>query len=473
MSQSFPFKYADAALWQWPRSHQPTVYWWVWGVCLTLLYGVTKIHFDEVARIAEPLLALTGLWCVARYGQGVGRSMAFGFLWAIILIQLLSWVGSQFFHPDWAEPYPKIDRMARGFVCLLVAWWLGGFERNVLVFWGLVALTVVLSPWIGGGGWQEFVAGLNGERINMGIRNAQHTGFFYGIVAIGLAVFAPRLMQKGRYRVLRVSMWALVFVMVLFVVVLSQTRAAWLGLGLCVIFSGMILAWQQRRYWAQQRFIVSALGILILLAILVWGSYDILAKRLMTESGVISQLLSGHIQSLPYSSIGIRIHSWNAAWEFIQQRPLLGWGGNGRALVMEHTAWLPEAVRNEFGHLHNIYIEMWVNYGVLGLVWYFAWLSWLCWQSYRAWQRGDLAADMMLFMALFVIFWSCMNAFEAYLNFWTGVFAFNVVIGGILTLIWKPYWHKIRPNQSSGAGGSWGDESLDGESLGADEPLGR
>ncbi|MDZ7851451.1 MAG: O-antigen ligase family protein [Halomonas sp.] len=106
---------------------------------------------------------------------------------------------------------------------------------------------------------------------------------------------------------------------------------------------------------------VALLGGLLLLF------YPPLVERMTSERECWHSLLEGGVENVPYTSIGIRINTWLAALEWIEQRPLVGWGGQARSLVIEHTPWLPPFVKENFGHPHNYLLEVWVAYGLLGV----------------------------------------------------------------------------------------------------------
>jgi O-antigen ligase len=160
-------------------------------------------------------------------------------------------------------------------------------------------------------------------------------------------------------------------------------------------------------------------------------------KRLNTENNVVSQLLNGDIAQVPYTSIGIRINSWIAASEWISERPLTGWGPKGRDLVMSETSWLPDWVLMQYGHLHNYFLETWVEYGLIGLVAMCLLTIWIGRATWLAWQRDELPNDMAIFGIIFFFYWITINQFESYNSFPSGQFVHNLVVGGLITHYWK------------------------------------
>ncbi|MDN3525033.1 O-antigen ligase family protein [Halomonas sabkhae] len=411
------------------------------GVLSTLLYAFTKVHFDAVGSLAKGALILVSLTALTLYGRPVWRHTAFRFLGIALGFAILHWLFIWMTLESLARDYPKLDHMARLFIFLLLAWWLAGSTRNTLIFWGIAALAVVSSPWIAGDGLNDFQRGFAGQRIGFGIRNVQHAAMFFGTALLGLLIFLPRLLQaRGRYWML--PLWALALSVLVAGVLIAQTRATWLGLMVAASLLMAGLLWHHRRR-------IRYLPLLVLLSIAGGGyllvSNPVFMERLTAEADVIHQLLQGNWDAVPLStesnrsSIGERLYSWRGAWEMILQRPLLGWGDNGVTWLFDNIDYNQAHYQNlDFGHLHNLYIEISLQYGLIGLVGYFGLLGWLVRHSLKAWQAGRMPGDIMVFTLTFVVFWSVVNLFESYWFFWTGALLFNLVVAGSLTHIWAP-----------------------------------
>ena len=408
------------------------------GVLSTLAWAGTRLHFEDINDILEAILILGGFWSVYRYGNGIGRSPLFWLLWIALGIQLASWGLSQLTHPEWAEDHPHLGRLARPLLFLLIAWWLGGNINRTLVFWAIAACSVLASPWLSGGGTSELMLALKGIRIDFDLRNAQHTGLFFGTVLLGLLCLRQRFLLPNRYRWLLRLTWAASVLFTGFVIVATQTRGIWLGLVLAAIVLLIIdlLHVIRARNWRLLAVPLSLATVVVVLSASYGG--DIIGKRLQAERETVQAIFSGNVDKVPYSSIGIRFHTWRAAWDFFTERPVLGWGGNGRSLAIEHTEWLPPEIRTGFGHLHNSYLELLVNYGLVGLLFYAALLLCLLRASQAAVASGAMPRDFHAFFLTFLAFWSVINCFESYFLFWTGVFTFSVVCAGIVTLTWVP-----------------------------------
>ncbi|HSH84401.1 MAG TPA: O-antigen ligase family protein [Guyparkeria sp.] len=416
---------------------------WLWqlGWASLMGYAAFRVLWPAVGSPAETLTALLGLSALMVYGKQLRYSVPLWLLGAAVLVQLLSWTLGYFHHPQWVADNPRLDRLGKLFIFIAVAWWLSGSTRRTFQLWGLALVGYVLASFVLGGGLAEWHAGLNGQRVGFGIRNHQHGAMLFGVVLLGMVVFAPRFLAGGPGRGMRALFWSLLTVIALVGVLIGQTRAVWLALSLALPLT--LLLWLYhvrcvRQQALERRTLLIGLGIaIVVIGGLLMLSYQPLMERVSSERDVIVQLLNGEIGSIPYTSIGIRINTWMAAMEWIQQRPLTGWGGEARNLVIQNTPWLPEVVKQNFGHLHNFFLEMLVAYGILGLAVITTLAWWVARGTWLAWRGGVLPGDIALFGLGFFCYWMVVNQFESYNSFWTGVYVHNLILGGLVTHIWR------------------------------------
>ncbi|MGM0987232.1 MAG: O-antigen ligase family protein [Pseudomonadota bacterium] len=416
---------------------------WLWqlgGVSL-MMYGALRILWPTVGSPAETITALLGLFSLLFYGRQLRSSAPMWLLGAALLVQLLSWTLGYFHHPEWVADNPRLDRLGKLFIFIAVAWWLAGSTQRTLQLWALALIGFVIGTFVLGDGLAEWQSGLSGQRIGFGIRNFQHGSMLFGVVFLALIIFSPRLFSAGPWRALRAMTCSLLIMVSLLGVLIGQTRAVWLALSLALPITLMLWLYHASPGVQSARgrkgallglclVIIAAVGFLMLF-------YQPLMERVTAEKEVMAQLLSGEVGNIPYTSIGIRINTWFAAAEWIQQRPVVGWGGEARSLVIEHTPWLPTFVKAHYGHLHNFLLEVWVAYGLLGVGVIATLALWIGLRTWQAWRAGVMPGDIALFGASFFVYWMVVNQFEAYNAFWTGVFVHNLVVGGLVTHIWR------------------------------------
>lgn len=131
--------------------------------------------------------------------------------------------------------------------------------------------------------------------------------------------------------------------------------------------------------------------------------------------GVVYSLSSPTIQRAIYMSTveggGNRWYYWDAGVSALTRNPFLGMGGDETASIAAVSKYAPGLLDDKV--MHNSYLEMAVEYGLVGLVFYISFLSVILVWSYRlfnfALSKGDMLLTapavsylILMFSALFV-----------------------------------------------------------------------
>ncbi|MGO2233636.1 MAG: O-antigen ligase family protein [Marinomonas sp.] len=406
------------------------------GIISIALYALTRTGFSEIAGVASAIATLTGFWGLFKYGKVVNSHILFRFVWIAILFQLISWGLSQYVTPEWAESSPKLDKITRWFVFIPLAWWVAQYKNATWLVWGCAALGILVSPWVTGDGLDEIIRGINGQRIDFGIRNAQHTALYFGSILVGLCCFTKPLFKKYKLSIIPITFLIIYCLLVIYV---NESRQAWLALivTLLAISTHLVIKKLKKSSRKQQLAVMGIflIGLATLSSILI--NSEKIVNRVMEEKQTISVVIAMDFKNVPYSSFGIRLHSWMAATDFIKEKPIFGWGSNGKSLVMSHSESLPEWVKKDFGHLHNSYLEILVNYGLVGIFFYFSIWVVIGKILFKEIKSGRIEKEIgYLFTSIFC-FWTIMNCFESYQFFWTGVFYYNIFMAGIVGTVWQ------------------------------------
>jgi O-antigen ligase len=179
-----------------------------------------------------------------------------------------------------------------------------------------------------------------------------------GVLSLVLLATLPRLLlEDGRRRRLAVP-WLLM----LWGLILTYTRGAWLGFAAGVLtVAGTI----RRGRW------VPLVGLLLLAAAALMAPRELRHRFLsMTDPGE--------------AGVRERVYMWRSGLAMWRQRPLLGVGPGGVKRDYSRYA-RPEAFKKRTGHVHNTPLQILVERGVLGLI---AWL-WI-WGAFYAGAIGQL-----------------------------------------------------------------------------------
>ena len=390
------------------------------GVFSTLLFVYTEIWYQaKFENIPQNMMVLTFL--ISAWGQRhqLKSDLVFKLLILAGVIPWLLFGINALIDFETASKYLSAKDLLKLFVFLPLAWWTGGTRAGArrmltIAFLGLIT-AVVLDP--------NLMRSLNllwlGVRVDFDIHNAQHGALFFGLVLLFcLCSFSLRKQNEPD------SNWvyALLFLaglIGLLGLVGTQTRAAFVGLFACG-FVALVQEVRHRHLFGQNR-ISTAKSFLVLavaVGLLAWSVKDILYDRVVQENTTIQVLLTGDLEDLPFSNIGIRIHSWAEALKWIAERPVTGWGRKARSDVIKLSDRFPDRIKTDFGHLHNGYLEILLGFGAVGLIY-------LCILWIVLLRRIKLAAsnDLYAFALYSSVFILVLNMFESFFVKSSGEFA--------------------------------------------------
>lgn len=407
---------------------------YVFAGFVLMVYACSKILCPSVAKFAETLVWLCGVpLCVIN--PYLKRS---GWRWLALfcmLVQFLSWFSAWQSHPGWASALPTFDRLGKLFFFIPIGLIMAGNFRNVIVSWYLFAIGLFVFILISPEHWPSLADLANGERVDFGIWNAQHTAMYFGVLTLLLLVFIKRWIINPS-RIFPLSRLFLFFSLLfsIFALYVTQTRAILLGavLSLCCIaihfLFGKISSGLKRSH-----LLMGSVAVVLILAVLGYGVTSVVAKRMSDEAETVHLMMDGHMNSLPYTSIGIRIHTWIEAVHHIEERPILGWGDKARSMVIKTSKVLPDDIRDNFGHLHNYYLETQLSYGVLGSIFLILFFGYMIRELYVSWKKDIINHDVGILSLCFIVYWLFINNFESYMSFNTGVFMLGLILGGLMT----------------------------------------
>lgn len=194
------------------------------------------------------------------------------------------------------------------------------------------------------------------------------------LIPLALSVFATTL--SARYRILAATALALGGLGLL----LTQSRA---GLGLMLMVSLGFCWFAIRRRWLSA---VIPLAMAIGIAVLVIALQDTITSRLFASND----------QGSAYS----RLPLMQLAWRMINENGLTGVGANNFAVVVQQYV-SPEFAGQWIYTVHNQYLLIWAEKGLLALIAFLAFLMFLLRQGWRAWQLRDrLVSPLALSLTL-------------------------------------------------------------------------
>ncbi|HKJ95057.1 MAG TPA: O-antigen ligase family protein [Gammaproteobacteria bacterium] len=422
-----------------PSKYVRSSFWPVELVAILSILGFALLNFIErdIARIAEVLLAVATLICAFQIRHRDESAwlylVMFGFLaW---MLGINAWVSVV--HPEWGDAYWHWH-FARSylkiFYFLLVGWWVGGSERTARTIL-VAALLGLLGSVILDMGPSVIHRIANDSRTAFGFRNAQHSAALFGPALMGVGCLGPRWCHEGGSRLARVvrgGLCSLAAIVSFTALLVAQTRAIWIALGVCVIAFAI--------FWLKRLPNRRSLGRMALCILVLVGAIGALASQPNNPVGKTwtrtvhqwhgARALLDDSDTVPMNSITVRLTEWESAIHWIAQRPLFGYGGATKAYLIRHSE-MPKFIRHHFGHLHNSYLELAVGYGLPALMCFVGILLWLARRLTRAWRRGDVRGDFALFGLGWLTYFAVINVFESYVTYLSGYYQVFVA-GGVI-----------------------------------------
>ena len=210
------------------------------------------------------------------------------------------------------------------------------------------------------------------ESLSIHINRAR--GPFLQAVANGVTLNILGLIALDAYRRGRMPkiLGAVLLVALPLAVLATKTRAVWLSFLASAV--ALLLLNSDRRVRRVCRYVLIVATIAVLLA--------------LASNGTAASLLDRFEERSP---IDIRFAVYRAAWDMFLERPLLGWG------VSRMPAQLEQRVSDFHLHqfvVHNTYLEILVEHGLLGLALY----AWLLFQLFRLSRSRDLGQQPGAFL---------------------------------------------------------------------------
>lgn len=354
---------------------------WLGVAFVWLGLALMVLAFLACLREARPLLKRDPLTVLA-------------LLFGLYLIARVSWGVWEF--PD--SSTVQLDVAQDWFhlwLFLVLVWWLRGDIGRVhwllaLAGSGLVIRMFLKLDWSQAA---EIIAG--GTRYGFGMP-INSFGLYSGIVLLGLLVFAQSIVGKrsaGAWG--RGFVWLLGCAVLFQGMVISGSRGAMLAFlaGLVVVALGRVFIW--RKNAARSAYIFA--GGAVVLVLLGWAEYDEIAASFARERELIPLILRFDLANIPldeHTSLGRRVHLYVFGIEKWWERPIFGWGpGMVKELLGNHP------VLDEHPHLHNSYIQILTELGLVGAAIFGLAFGVLMKGLRHSYQEGAVSVDLLLFVA--------------------------------------------------------------------------
>ncbi|WP_406732430.1 O-antigen ligase family protein [Vibrio scophthalmi] len=399
-----------------------------------MAYAILKYSFRVYGDIFQTIFVISFVFLCITSPKSLISDNVFKLFIAALVASFLSWINAKVQLPHLARELPDLGPMFNLFYFLPIAFFLQGKSNRVALLWfamltGFIVSFLSHSPDFFG----ELLRGSNGARISFGVNNAQHPAIWSGVAIIVLTAMTIKEFTTNSLR--RPLCWIAYIGLLLFftfVLIATQTRQVLLGLTLSISLGSIGYVYTKKIKASKKRVISSILILLMVLFSI--GHFTGVEKRIEREQNTVLLVLSGQFDKVPDDSAGIRITLWNAAFDWIKERPLFGSDFGVSKELIKNSDKTSSFVKSEMDHLHNSFIDLTVFYGLLGLAIISLTLI-LVFRRCMASDKGQQFNKIQYACCLFFVYWVTVNMFESYLFSTSGLLVHNIMLGSFFTFM--------------------------------------
>ncbi|OOF00887.1 hypothetical protein BZG78_03000 [Salinivibrio sp. MA351] len=403
-------------------------------------YALTAIAFPDAGELFRAFFFTLSVPLLVTHRHLLKKDIFFWIFVGIMAIQGLSWLNSTIHLPQLANDYPHFDRLAKLFIFIPIGLVLQGNNKAAITTLVLFAIGVFIACVTQSDFRQQLELAFQLRRVDFGLKNAQFTSMFAGtVVLVCFGLFFAIKPTKISFTMKSVLSLLLVIALSFSVVlaIVSQSRQVWLAIGAVMFMLPLILMLSGVIKSKKSVFFSYSIVVLLFLSI---SQSDYIQQRALKEQSVLAKIVSGNLDNIPMTSIGIRINSWLDASKSIAEYPILGLGENGIKHVITSSDKLM-ALKNstsgslkDLSHLHSNHIELMVAYGIIGFSLVLALYILPCMKAYKGYQVGMTPQWTLILTLCFYLFWFIINGFETFNSRSYGVFSFVIISGVVYSL---------------------------------------
>lgn len=330
----------------------------------------------------------------------------------------------------------------------IIAWWIGGTKESLLRILGISLIGFIVL--LGIGFDTRILADYGrGLRVGFGI-NPQHFAL-YTTTALCGCLFLARDFWGTSYKHFRILLWTVLIYLFFELIIRSQTRTIWVAIVVILIFYGIVslLSIHKRsKLRGRKRVFLWTCGFLFALFLVFQGVHfhsDTINKRLSMEYAAANELFFSDSDNITAESLfGVRATLWKWSIEKIRYRPFTGWKIDDTSKDYIGQSVKTDESISHFSHVHNSYLEILLNQGMIGLLLYLFFPVYVFYSVIMRFKQGEIPYRLFLFFCSFIILFGIANISEAYITSWLFWPYFTTILGGFYSLV---LWRRLPVNE--------------------------
>lgn len=325
---------------------------------------------------------------------------------------------------------------------------------GVLATWALGLLLMLAS----GFSLSELHAALfEGHRYMEGV-NPWIDGLKLATLVLAALALAPALLgqKRGWGLVWRITLWVCTTTVALVGIVVFQARTIWLATLIGLVFLVPAMLWFGRRELSAKHsrtvgvtFVLSILAAAVVLA----ASWDNIQDRWAAgNQGQFLQAMfttppGNWIEELPSDGQAIRAAYLVTGFDYLTDRPMVGYGPADPRYLRFEDPDLPELLEGRQGHFHNGHLEIMLRFGGIGYAFIIVTILLSMNEIRIQLRRNNAARFLALAVAAFLVTFLVASLASANLNRFRVEHLYGIMFGVMWAAAFarKLGWDHIRP----------------------------
>ncbi|MGX9418671.1 O-antigen ligase family protein [Vibrio sp. WJH972] len=410
--------------------------WQALALFSLLGYVLTAFSLPSMHHFFSVLVVIGSLVTLKLHFRFLIKEPIFIVFLLVVAVQIISWFLGLSVLGDMSASQPKIDKLARLFLFIPLAFWLNGKSHKIYWLWGGYFLAILLACFQSPTVSADLINLTKGIRVDFGIKNAMYTSVFSGLCCLVAIIFFTTEILKSNRNTFCMLGYLVIILLSAIILIGSQSRQVFVAYAVILILAPIfvLICFEKAR-----RFKTKVLLSYLLIPVIIIALFqqNAIKSRFEQESSTILSILSGDFEHVPLDSAGIRARSWLEASKSIEQYPLFGLGPKAPKFIIQSSELFKSNPINEtikgLQHFHNSHVDILASYGLIGWLLIISCYFMVLVQLYKL-RHTIPNGESWLFIGMSIItFWLIVNAFESYNLRSYGVITHNIFMASFLS----------------------------------------
>ena len=292
--------------------------------------------------------------------------------------------------------WDAVGKWLRIWLFLLIAWWLDGNTRRIILVWILAYIGFMFQVSVSFD-WGDWEIIFRNQRLSLGL-NLNASSLIAGIGVLGLIISFPRIISLTKHSSIRIIGVIVIYLMAFTILfesmIITGSRTAWITVTIALLLSSLYFVYINTQLLKKNSYKIVIMSSIAIFSLFTYSHWNKINDRFHQEEKLAETLINNFdIKKVPYSSAGRRLHLWRFGFYRWLEKPILGWGPG--TIVTKHIS--KDIFTNKYEkreatklrihpHLHNTYLITLVRLGIIGaliILTAFVFFNYSVWKEYK------------------------------------------------------------------------------------------